>query len=1266
MTAATDLTPYVPRLLIDWQTAFPQSRFREIDGTLVFVDVSGFTRMSERLARKGKVGAEEVTEVINSSFSRLLDIAWQDGGGLLKFGGDALLLFFSGEAHARRACRAAAGMRQALARHGHMQTSAGAVQLRMSAGVHSGRFHFFLVGDSHLELVIAGPEATRTVAMEAAADAREIVVSGATARSLRRSCVGGVKGEGYLLKRAPDVPPGGLVEIPGSDGQDLSPFLPAPIRNRIIAGLDEGEHRQVTIAFVHFGGVDPLLQSHGPAEVQRRLDALVRAVQEATARYGVSFLATDMAANGGKIILTAGAPESLGDDEERMLRTARAIADGSYGLDVRIGVNRGQVFAGEIGAPFRRTYTVMGDAVNLAARLMQHASAGQVLATEPVLDRSRTRFHTQALAPFLVKGKTQPVQAYAIGPIAGTERAQALPSQPLVGREKETAALQQVLDALRSGQGGVVEVVGEAGIGKSRLVDDLRERASGLQYLASACEQYESSTPFFAFRELMRSLTGIGGGDAAPGERLRELVRKVSPHLEAWLPLIATPMDVPVATTREVESLDPAFRSAKLHETVAEFIEALITRPAVLVFEDGHWMDDASAQLLHYLLRRAVAHPWLICISRRDQGSGFVPEADIHRLRLRLEPLAGEASLALAMSAAQRSDLPAHTISALAERAGGNPLFLQQLLATGATSAESLPDSVEAAITARLDRLPPDQRALLRYASVVGPSFSLDLLHEALSDLLRAGFDPSAYEGLTEFVLPEAPGTYRFRHALFRDVAYEALPYRRRRELHERVGEVLERRAGKDPERQAELLSLHYFRAQRYDKAWRYSRVAADRARTKFANIEAAEFYARALEASRRVPDADRAQVIESWEALGDVSELAGMYHQAARAYSQGRRYVPPRELASARLLLKEGIVRDRLGQYPQALRWYGRALRTVDDQAGPKGTAQRVQLALSYAGSRYRQGRYRDCIRWCRRAVAGAEATGDRASLAHAYYLLDAAYTDLGRPDSSRYRALALPIYEELGDLVGQANVLNNLGIDAYYEGRWDEALDLYRRSKAAREKAGDVVGAATSTNNIGEILSDQGHLAEAEALFHEALMVWRGARYPVGIALATSNLGRAAARAGRAEEAGRLLGEGLTGFEKIGAENLALQTRAHIAENLVFRRRSHSALELVDETLKRLKAIGGIAFVQAMLFRLRGCALAQAGEVSAGIDWLEQSLQLARSVSAQYEAALTLEAFALLGARPAGGADPTAEAKAIFARLGVIWTRTVPLQGH
>ena len=199
----------------------------------------------------------------------------------------------------------------------------------------------------------------------------------------------------------------------------------------------------------------------------------------------------------------------------------------------------------------------------------------------------------------------------------------------------------------------------------------------------------------------------------------------------------------------------------------------------------------------------------------------------------------------------------------------------------------------------------------------------------------------------------------------------------------------------------------------------------------------------------------------------------------------------------------------------------------------------------------RFRQGHYAECADWCRRALPEAEATGDRASLAHAYYLLAHACTFLGSDEGSGFRSRALAVYEELGDFVGQANVLNNLGVAAYYyEGAWDEALDFYRRSRAARERAGDVVGAATAANNIGEIRSDQGHLDEARTLFTSALEVWRGARYPVGVALATSNLGLVAARSGDAARGRQLLEDALAGFREIHAESFVFETEVRLAE--------------------------------------------------------------------------------------------------------------------
>ena len=194
--AAERLRPYLPRLLVSWLNEIPGTTVRELEGSVVFVDISGFTKMSERLARHGKVGAEEVTDVLGSVFAQLLVVAYENGGSLVKFGGDALMLFFAEEDHALRAARAAFGMRSKLRSIGRIETSAGLVTLRMSVGVGSGTYHLFLVGRSHRELMVTGPAASQTVLMENTADAGEILVSPATALVAAAQGPRGAEGRG--------------------------------------------------------------------------------------------------------------------------------------------------------------------------------------------------------------------------------------------------------------------------------------------------------------------------------------------------------------------------------------------------------------------------------------------------------------------------------------------------------------------------------------------------------------------------------------------------------------------------------------------------------------------------------------------------------------------------------------------------------------------------------------------------------------------------------------------------------------------------------------------------------------------------------------------------------------------------------------------------------------------------------------------------------------------------------------------------------------
>src|SRR5262245_15454093 len=204
-STSAELVSFVPRLTIDWLRDHPEALWREVDGTVAFIDISGFTAMSEKLSSRGKAGAEEVTEVMNATFAALLGVAYAQGGGLLKFGGDALLLLYEGPENAGRAARAAFEMRRTLRAIGRPRTSAGAIQLKMHAGLHAGHFNFFLVGDSHRELLVTGPAASRTVEMEAASEAGEILLSPEAAALIAADALGEEKGGGRLLRSAPDA-----------------------------------------------------------------------------------------------------------------------------------------------------------------------------------------------------------------------------------------------------------------------------------------------------------------------------------------------------------------------------------------------------------------------------------------------------------------------------------------------------------------------------------------------------------------------------------------------------------------------------------------------------------------------------------------------------------------------------------------------------------------------------------------------------------------------------------------------------------------------------------------------------------------------------------------------------------------------------------------------------------------------------------------------------------------------------------------------------
>ncbi len=1253
---AARLRPYVARRAIEWDLDAPGADWQVVDATCCFVDISGFTALSERLAARGRRGAEELTGVLSRVFSRMLGVARERGGSLLKFGGDALLVVFTEGDHALSAVSAAVGMRSALREESGRTTSAGRVRLRMSAGVHSGSLHMFLAGCSHRELLVTGPSATATTRMEQIAGPGEIVLSASTASRLPSGATAAARGEGWLLgwrrgRGSPSEPSPPRPTDPGL----AEAYVPESLRRRLAEGEGEAEHRTACVAFLRFEGVDGLLSVQGPGAVAGVLSGLVCAVQDAAARESVTFLASDVDADGGKILLATGVPAAQEDDEGRLLRALRSVLDRPSPLVLRAGVNRGHVFVGDVGAEDLRTFTVMGDTVNLAARLLAHAPPGGLLATGPVLERARTAFGTDSLEPFSVKGKSAPVHAYRVGAPTGRRQERRLGSLPFTGREAEVGLLVEALSRARARRGSVVVVEGERGQGKSRLLDELEARAGELAVLRFAGEPSAGALPYQAARGAMRAVLGIGKArrDEAGKELLAALTR-LGGRLAPFAPLLAPIVDAEVAPTPESGAVAPEFARDRIAGLVVEVLEAAVPGPLILIAEDAHWFDDATSGICSHLARAATYRPWLLCVARRPGAGGFDPEPA--GARIELGPLADRELVALVESATEAAPLRPHERDRLVRRCGGNPLFLEELLrAARGGDVGALPDSLDAVATREIDMLPRPCRRVLRIASVLGPSFELPTLARLLAEEgVEPGDDPLA--GLEHQLGRDGTGRLGFRHAVLRDAAYESLPFRSRLELHRRVALALERRGEAEPA--AAELSYHCLAAQDWERTWRYSRLAARRAREAHAQGDAASELERAAAAGRRLPGVAEEGLAEVLAELGEVRTLLGEYELADDAFRRAASARRDDPLWRASLAERRAyLLSEHLGRPAAALR-VARAARAALgplEAGGEEVGRLRARLLAREADVRMRQGRLTDAISTGEAAVAAAEIAGSKPALALALSVLDGSLFQAGRGVEATHMEQVLALYEELDDHLHVAIALGNLAATAYFAGRWDLALERWRRSAAVSEEAGDLAGAAIAELNLGEVRVNQGRLDAAVAHLRPARRTLESYGYRVMAALAAMQLGRALAFLGE-REAGLELVEGAAAtFDEIGARLESLEARARHAEVLAHAGRFAEAAASL-RSARQLELHVGESSHAALLDRVALTIAAGRGDRSRFAAGLEQCLERALGLGADYDVLVVLAL-----AEATGDSRRAAERARLETRLGVV--RLAPL---
>lgn len=1249
--ASDALSRYLPQ---DRRTALAAGYAlpNQMEGAALFADLSGFTTLAEVLvaALGPQRGAEELGILLNRVYAALLDQADRYGGAVIGFSGDGLTAWFDGDDGLRATACALLMQRQMPAAAGLRLPDGTLHGLNLKVAVAAGPARRLLVGDSAIQVleVLAGQTVALLAAAERLARPGEVLIDAPTAARLapavrvaalrgegRFAVVGGLYGRG--MPRPGPAPP----LVPVAIAQ-VRPWLPAAVYARLLDGQSDhfAEIRPTVALFLRFGDLD----YDGDAAAGSQLDTYIRWVQDVLARYEAVLIDLTLGDKGSYLYATFGTPVAHGDDTTRAMAAALDLCDPPPALayigPVQIGLHAGPAYTGVYGGATRCAYGVIGTAVNLASRLMEAAVPGTVLISAELARQAARRYQVRPLAPIQVKGWTAPLAVCRLERelAASLQLAEPSYSLPLVGRQAERARLRAALEQVATGRGQVLGIVGEAGLGKSRLVAEAVHMAqeAGLVCYGGEAQSYGTSTPYLAWRPIWRALFGLNPAApvAAQVQALHTTLAALAPAQLPRLPLLEPLLDLPLPETALTQGLEADLRKQSLEALLTECLRRRAEQePLLIVFEDAHWLDPLSHDLLLAVGRAIPALPVLLLLAYRSPEIERLQEprvmalphsAEMHLAELPPDEAGQWARLKLAGEFGAAQAIPAALVDRLVAQAQGNPFYIEELvnyLADHAVDLEAAgmialtwPPSLAHLILARIDRLSTRHQRVLQAASIVGRVFPVDWLwgvDPALepSDQVRAILVELARLDITPLERPEPELTYLFKHIVTQQVIYESLPYQARVGLHERLAAWLEARFAAAPP--LDLLAFHYARSANPAKQGEYERKAGDAAAAVYANASAVEYYERALE---RLPVPDQGGVLR---ALGGVLERMGAWPAAAARYATAYALAEDQEdvqaLGPAALGL--GVVRRNQGDYAEAAAWLARAAAAFE-QAGDGGNAAqaladqgRVHWLLGdYAQARQvlEESRARAVLAGDRRSEASAHHNlglvayieGDYATAQAHYEASLALRRDLGdrlgitailnnqavlASAQGDYR-LAQTWYEEcltlkreLGDRAGIATVLNNLGSVAYFRGDYVTAESYYAASLAIHQELGGRRFIANTLNSLGQVAAAQGDYSRARALQEESLALQRDLGNRRGIAFALCDLGALSVAQGEYASARALLEESLAFYREGGDRGGIVIALADLARVSLAQGETHAAVPRLAEALTRCAQLGG-----------------------------------------------------------------------------------------
>ena len=932
------LASYVPRLIQNRVAANPSPIevpiSEEMQAAVLFADISGFTLLTEHLAERGPAGVETLARILNEYFGQLIDIIHDYGGDVVKFAGDAVIAVWpivandveaggTGEGGpisradlwqwTMRAAECAITVRERLSNYKvedaslylKLAVSTGHITAAHVGGVFS-RWEFLLTGNPLVELGIAN----------SLAGAGDILVTPSAWKLIRNDAIASplefelkdAYAQGGLLERLNK--PSSIfkakkkVEIPEGGENSLRAYIPGAIINRLSAGQSSwiAELRRVSVLFINLPGIDQDTKLESA-------QSIARLIQRSIYRYEGSINKINVDDKGITIVAALGLPPfSHEDDPARSVQAALTIRKELNSQKVRsfIGVTTGRIFCGSVGNESRREYTIIGNAVNLSARLMTAAGGMteviskhgvSILCDRATFESAKDNIEFETPPPQFVKGRVEPVEVFH--PLA-FKKSIIRPKTDLIGRHEEKAWIANALQEFSRGEPHQTLVLqGEAGIGKSRLFEDLVRQAESLNVnmFSGAGDAIEKNNPYFSWRPVFNRIFGIEEftvkteySEEIRGFILNNVLRKlteIDPDLARYLPLLDVILPVPILDNEFTSAMSGEIRGGNIRELLTSVLSFEARRaPLLLVLEDLHWFDSASWALLVDVQQKV--RPILLALNTRPllepAPIQFKQIMDHPQTRLiKLEAMTLDDVEALVCQRLGVKSIPPMIGRLIREKSEGHPFFAEELAYamrdSGILSIENhearmysrlinfedltLPDTLQAAITNRIDSLDPSQQLTLKVASVIGRIFALRALqaiHPIESD------KPSLrdyMENLTRLSLilveSESPDlAYIFKHAVTQEVAYNLMLFSQRRQLHQAVAQWIEQSNKNNIESYYSLLAYHWSQAAEMPdsvrnymairKATEYLEKAGDQAMANYANREAVQFYTQALE----------------------------------------------------------------------------------------------------------------------------------------------------------------------------------------------------------------------------------------------------------------------------------------------------------------------------------------------------------------------------------------------------------------------------------